>query len=102
MKEFKLILVLKDNSGNSLEGLNNAVISQVINKFGGATVFPALGYYVSNEGKTIIDQVLNLIISAEDVPETYAYLKNISRVYKVGGKQECVYLSTPNGVEFIK
>ena len=96
MKIIKFFLMERDNDKKSLKALNDRYVKMFCQKFGGATVYRANGYW-SNGSKLFKDQTLvcEIFINVKDVYKDnkramYQDIKNIAKQYKQDARQKAV------------
>lgn len=104
MREFRMILPVADNSGQSLEAEHRALQTLLCKHFGGYTATQALGGWCPSPGVHQSEHVTVYDVACEW--KNYAFeadtLRSLARNIAALAKQKTVYLRLPDGtVEFI-
>ena len=92
MTEAKIVLMRRDNKGKSLKEVNDSLISDVIEKFGGCSSLPGKGFYKGEKGKLYEDEIINLLVAVEPSKSVDEDLLHLAARYKRQAKQEAVML----------
>lgn len=97
--EAKIILMQKDNNGQSLKDVNDKVIAECIDLFGGCSATPAKGYWKDPKTDMIFeDETLELTIATPNShPGIDTLLEGIAYKYLKMANQFGVYLRNSQG-----
>lgn len=97
--EAKIILMQKDNQGKSLKEINDKVIAEAIDLFGGCSATPAKGYWQDPKTKMIFeDDTLELTIATPNShPGIDQLLEGLAYKYMKAANQFGVYLRNSQG-----
>lgn len=96
LKEAKIIFPLKDNDGNSLDTLNDDLITEIIHEFGGISVSNSLGYWLDCNGDLFKDYVNELVFACDDNATVDEKINNLAIKYGQLAKQLAIYVKYPS------
>jgi len=101
LREARIIMPTLDNNREPLGVLHNQLSALIVDHFNGVTVTKAEGLWRDPRGAIVRDcsLVYHIAASQDDAPT----LRMMAGWAALEGRQECVYLTLPNGaVEFVK
>ncbi len=100
MREARLILPERDNDGNSLTGVHEALQDRLCDAFGGFTLTYGKGGWKNDAGLLFREAVYIYDVAVKDAG---AGLRQIAQDLRVAARQEAVYLRLPTGdVVFVR
>lgn len=99
-----IILPVVDNRGNSTAGARDLAECKMVRAFGGFTTYPARGAWFNAEtGYTLHEPVQKYEIAADWEDRKVVHnLCLIAEAFAVDADQDCVFVSVPGEVIFVK
>lgn len=100
MRECKIVLPLFDNDGRPLEKTNEALLTRLVDTFGGCTRVLATGSWVGpnevrqDEDVYVYTFAANAVHNDEAVDKT---IKHIATLFGIGARQKAVYWTGHDG-----
>ena len=103
MQEYKILVPVTDNNGNSTDEYFDVLKRRILEVFGGYTEGAECTGAWHNGDKAFYDRVVPLYVAVDTSKQSPLQLEVMVYVYIVGGmKQECAYLKHPDGsVQFV-
>lgn len=94
-REFKFILPMADNNGNSLSQVHKAVQNQLVTTFGGYSMHYQVGAWLDDEDNEMFDK--SIVYTVAIAKEQEIVLMYMIRMFGVMAKQDAIYSTDAAG-----
>lgn len=101
MKKVEIIIPKQDNDGSDNSALIEKTIRQMCELYGGATVYEAKGYWISDSGQLYVDEN-RVIVAATTEAESSDTIRDIAREVLDLTDQEAIFISDGTKSEIIE
>lgn len=96
IREGRIILPMKDNSGNDISAVLRGLQEQLTQQFGGVTIMSAIGLW-NDAGTVQQEDVATFDVAAENSPGNCAMLRAIAAAHGQLARQKVVYVRDFDG-----